>query len=317
MNNRPKSIIRVESWVPARLFLFINLITSILVVLSGAAVSLDHPVGSCQTAILIGTFALALGLVVPVRKLVVDWRACLAVAIGLAAVLYLLWPAISSGAMTSIFPDASNYLAFGQYLFRYPRSLAHGLSPIDQYASFFSDTRFATPSILGIIANFLHWNPGLALIPFSAIALFNIFAGFATLARQLGCDAHTAVLAGVFSVVFGWVPDMYAVGSLDNLLFVALLPFLLVRLWLVLTGAANIRSALACGVTWAAAFYTYPEGLAIAGVTFLPVFVSVLIRALRRKSALIGLQPPEKCNHTDATLFTCFPLVSRTATGCG
>ena len=289
MNNRPKLIIRVESWVPSRLFLFINLITSILIVLSGAAVSLRHAVGSCQTAILIGTFALALGLVVPFRKLVVDWRACLAVAIGMVAVLSLLWPAISSGAMTSIFPDASNYMAFAQYLFRYPRSLAHGLSPIDQYASFFSDSRFATPALLGIIANLLHWNSGLALIPFSAFALLNIFGGFTTLARQLGCGPPTAVLAGVFSVVFGWVPDMYAVGSLDNLLFVALLPFILVRLWLILTGAANMRSAVACGVCWAAAFYTYPEGLAIAGVTFLPVFVSVLIRASRRKWPLFRL----------------------------
>jgi hypothetical protein len=289
MNNRPKSIIRVQSWAPTRLFLFVNLITSILIVLSAGAVSLGYSIGSCLGVIFIGTFALGLGLAVPIPKLIVDWRACLAVAIGMAATLYLLWPAILSGSMTSIFPDASNYVAFAQYLFRYPRSLAHGLSPIYQYASIFSHSRFATAALLGIIANFLHGDAGLALIPFSAVASFNIFAGFATLARQLGCAPFTAVLTGVFSVVCGWVPDMYAVGSLDNLLFVALLPFLLVRLPLTLTETANSRSAVACGICCAAAFYTYPEGLAIAGVTFFPLFVTVLIRALLNKSALIRL----------------------------
>jgi hypothetical protein len=286
MKRRRKLNIQLESWNPARLFLFVNLITAILIVLAAGSASLRYPIGSCSPAILIGTFLVTLTLAIPFRKITIDRRACLGVATGLGAVLCFLWPAISLGSMTSIFPDASNYVAFAQYLFKYPRGSDHGLSPVDQYATVFADSRFATSAVLGIVAEFLHGDAGLALIPFCAILLFNVFGGVTTLARHMGCARGTAVLAGVFSVVGGWVPDMYFVGSLDNLFFVSLLPFILVRLRMLMIGTASTKSALAFGACSAAAFYTYPEGLVIAGGIFLPVFVSTLIRVVRSTSAL-------------------------------
>lgn len=284
MRLRSDLYIRLTKWNPTRLFLFINLVTTTLIIFSAGAAALRRPIGTCSVAIVLGTLVVTLAFLLPFRRVIVSWVAVVGFAIGIVTTFYALWPAISQKAMISIFPDASNYVAFSQYLFRYPAGTEGGLSPIDQYASCFSESRFATPAVLGVIARFLGGDPGLALIPFAGLLLLNVFAGFATLARHYRCSVPTSIAAGVFGVLVGWVPDMLCLGSLDNLLFVALFPFLLVRMSLVFFGTKNIMSKLALAINSAAVFYTYPEGLAIAGAMFAPFFCGILARAWRQKS---------------------------------
>jgi hypothetical protein len=185
--------------------------------------------------------------------------------------------------------DTANYVSLAQYYFRYADGTDGGLSPIDQYASIYSGTRFASPAILGIFAQFSGADFGLALLPFSGLLLMNVFAGFTILARNLRCYAPISIAAGVFAVLLGWVPNILYAGSLDNLLFLALLPFLIVRLSLIPSGTTNVRSILALGVCGAAAVYAYPEGIALGMVIFLPVFLGILRLSGRRRFGYMKL----------------------------
>jgi hypothetical protein len=273
---------RVDDLHPTRLFLFINIVTAILVVLSSGAVSLHYPIHSSFKAILIGTLVGSLILTIPFRRVIFGWRTLVVAIVGAGSILYLVWPAIYLRAVPSIISEASNYVAFAQYLTRYPEGTQGGLAPIDEYAAGLSGTRFASPAALGVIACFFKSDPGLALVPFCSLLLANIFAGFATLARLFRCSGAMSIVVGAFGVLAGWVPNMFYVGSLDNLLFVALLPFVLVRSRLIVLEGTEVRSILSLAICGAAAFYSYPEGVAIAGIMFAPVLLRLGWVAFRR-----------------------------------
>jgi len=284
---RPKLNITLQSWLPTRIFLFINFVTASLVVLSAGAVSLHYPIGSSFNGILVGTLVCSVALIVPFRRLIVGWR--LMIALAIVAVLSIVWPSLSFWGVARTSTDTGNYVTLAQYYLRYPDGTDSGLSPIDQYASTFSGERFASLSVLGIFTRFLNGDAGLALVPFSGFLLVNVFAGFATLVRYLRCRAPISLLAGIFAVFLGWVPNMLYAGSLDNAFFIALLPFFLVRLSLMLWGRINVRSILGLGVCGAAVVYTYPEGLALSTIIFAPVFLRVLQLAGCRRFGYIKL----------------------------
>ena len=276
-------VIRLDRLHQARLLLYLNLVTAMLVVLAAAVVATNHPIGSFLPGIVIGVGIGSLLFAIPFWRLRWGWQAIIGFVIGICAVLSVIWPAISSKTIVSTSADASNYVAFAQYLLRYPEGTAGGLAPIDQYASYFSGTRFATPGLLALLTSFSDGNPGLALVPLTILLLINVFGGFALLARFLGCSVPLSIVAGVFAVLTGWVPNMVFVGSFDNLLFVALFPFFLVRLRLLTLPGTRPRSILAAGVCGAAVFYTYPEGFAIAAIIFAPVFAGLLLSCWRER----------------------------------
>ena len=289
MSIRSPRNFQLDSWHPARLFLFINLVTCILTVASAGLVSGHRPIGPNLSAIFFATVLGSLAFAIPLRTVRVGYRVVAVVAIGAGAVLYVYWPAISTGATITTSGDASNYAAFAQYLFRYARDTVGNLAPIDQYASFFSDTRFATPSVLSVFTWFCNSDPGFALGPFIALLLVNIFAGFTLLARQVSCTIPTSLLVGASVLLLGWVPNMIYLGSLDNLFFLAVLPFVLVRLHLMLVGGTKVRSILAFAITLAALFYDYPEGVLMASAIFLPVVIAVAIHAWKKREILTRL----------------------------
>src|SRR6202011_4261325 len=96
---------------------------------------------------------------------IVGWR--LMIVLGIGAILSIVWTSISMRGVARYSADTANYVSLAQYYFRYADGTDGGLSPIDQYASIFSGTRFASPAILGIFAQFLGADFGLALLPFS------------------------------------------------------------------------------------------------------------------------------------------------------
>jgi hypothetical protein len=287
MKRRTKPNITLQSWLPTRILLFINFVTASLVVFAAGAASLRYPIGLSFNGILIGTLVCSVAIIVPFRRLIVGWQ--LMIVLAIVAILSIVWPSLSFWGVARTSTDTGNYVTLAQYYLRYPDGTDSGLSPIDQYASSFSGTRFATPAILGIFAQFWNGDAGSALVPFSGFLLVNVFAGFTTLARYLRCRLPISLLAGVFAVFLGWVPNMLYAGSLDNLLFMALVPFLLVRLFLVLSGRINVRSILGLGVCGAAVVYTYPEGLALSTIVFAPVFMRVLQLAGRRRFGYLKL----------------------------
>jgi hypothetical protein len=277
-------VIRLDSVHQARLLLYLNLVTAILVVFCASIVATRHPIGPSLPVILVGVGICSLLFAVPFWRLRRGWQAIVLFVIGVSAVLFVVWPAISSKTIVSTSGDSSNYVAFAQYLVRYPEGTAGGLAPIDQYASYFSGTRFATPALLAVLTQFSNGDPGLALVPLTILFLINVFAGFTLLARFLGCSVPLSIIVGVIALLTGWVPNMVFAGSFDNLLFVALFPFFLVRLQLLTLPGTRVRSILAAGICGAAVFYTYPEGLALAAIIFAPVLAGLLLRCWREKS---------------------------------
>jgi hypothetical protein len=185
---------QLDGWHPARVFLFLNLVTAILTVFSASVVSAHRPNESHWLGILVGTLIGGLFFAIPLRTLRVGYRIIAVTAIGMAAVLYRFWPAISSRATITTSEDVSNYVAFAQYLFRYARGTAGYLPPIDQYTSYFSNTRFATASVLSVFTPFCSGDLALALGPLIALLLINAFAGFTTAARYLSCSTSMSLL---------------------------------------------------------------------------------------------------------------------------
>src|ERR1700730_238374 len=280
---------QLDSWHPARAFLFLNLVTATLTVLSAGVVSAHSPIGPYWLGILVATLIGVLFFAIPLRTLRVGYRVGAVMAIGMGAVLHRLWPVISLRAAITASGDVSNYVAFAQYLFRYARGTAGNLPPIDQYISYFSDTRFATASVLSVFTSFCNGDFALGLGPLIALLLINAFAGFTALARQLSCSTSMSLLVGISALLLGWIPNMIYVGSLDNLFFLALFPFVLVRLQLIFRGGTDIRSSFALGITIAAAIYAYPEGVLIAAAIFLPLLIALSARAWRRGEVLIRM----------------------------
>jgi hypothetical protein len=270
------------NWIPQRFFLSVQLVSSCLVVFGAVTVAVGLPVGPYSKIIwavtgLILVFSIS-------RRITVGWRALMGLGIALLAALVVVWPFLTARAMTSVFPDASNYVAFAQHCLRYPRSAIDGLAPIDQFALVFADSRFGTPALLSLLAEPFHDDCGLALIPFTALVIFQIFGGFALLARQFGCSSKLALIAGFAGAVYGWVSDLVCAGSLDNLLFLAIFPFCLVRLRLLRANNGSFRSLFGCSITFAASFYAYPEGLLVSGVIWLPILLRDAARLAKRSA---------------------------------
>jgi hypothetical protein len=87
----------------------------------------------------------------------------------------------------------------------------------------------------------------------------------------------------LYAVIGGWAPNALNIGGLDNLLFLSLFPFLVVRLELYRNKSWSTSLGLA--VVASSVFYAYPDGVAIAGVMFLPFFCESLWSGMYRRRA--------------------------------
>ena len=179
--------------------------------------------------------------------------------------------------------DTFMYSAFGQYLVDHHRGFAFGLSPIDQYAMGQSETRFGTASVLGFFSVLFHSSTAAVLPVYVSIVLANIFSGFALLSRRFGCNRLLSLAAGLYAVIGGWAPNALNIGGLDNLLFLSLFPFLVVRLELYWVGDKSWSTSLDLAILASSVLYAYPDGLALAGVMFLPFFFKTLWSGMHRR----------------------------------
>jgi hypothetical protein len=213
----------------------------------------------------------------------INLKALLTLLLGISCAGFLLWPSLTSRAFVSVTGDTFFYGAFGQYLTDHHRGIEFGLSPVDQYATYLSETRFGTASVLGLFAVLFHSSAAAILPLYVFIILVNIFSGFVLLSRRFGCDRWFSVAAGSFAVVGGWTPNALNIGGLDNLLFLSLFPCLIVRLELYRFGFKTWPTSLSLAALAAAVFYSYPEGLTIGGAIFLPLFCKSLWCGIYRR----------------------------------
>jgi hypothetical protein len=203
--------------------------------------------------------------------------------VGVFSAALLVSPSFTRGAFVSVTGDTFLYSAFGQYLTDHHRGINFGLPPIDQYATLQSETRFGTASILGFLSILFHSSTAAVLPVYIFVALVHIFSGFVLVSRQFGCNRLFSLAAGLFSVIGGWTPNALNIAGLDNLLFLSLFPFLVVRLEMYRFGSKTLPTSLAIVILSAGLFYVYPEGLAIAGVIFLPFFCDSLWSGMYRQ----------------------------------
>ena len=188
--------------------------------------------------------------------------------LGLASTGFLLGPCLVRAAFVSVTGDTFMYSAFGQYLVDHHRGFEFGLPPVDQYAVTQSETRFGTAPVLGFFSVLFHSSAAAVLPIYIFIVLANIFSGFVLLSRRFGCNRLLSLAAGLYAVIGGWAPNALNIGGLDNLLFLSLFPFLVVRLELYRFGSKSWPASLVLAVLASSLFYAYPDGLAIAGVMF-------------------------------------------------
>jgi hypothetical protein len=210
-------------------------------------------------------------------------KTLLILALGVASTGFPLWHCLTRGAFISVAGDTFLYTTFGQFLVDHHRGLVFGLSPIDQFGALMSETRFCTASVLSFLAVLFHSSTAAALRIFALIVLVNIFSGFVLLSRRFGCNRLFSLGAGFLAVIGGWTPNALHLGALDNLLFLSLFPFLVVRLELYRFGSKSWSTSLGLTILAASVFYAYPEGLAIAGVIFLAFFCQSLWFGMYRR----------------------------------
>ena len=273
--------------IPSRLILLGNLLWCALTVLSAGCAGCRIPIGVGYPWILAGIIVLTVASFFPGKRVRFRFASLLSVALFAILILRLLWPYLFQKLFVSNYPDTWSYCAFAEYLARFPRGTEGGLQPLYQYASHASETRFGTSAILAFFGTFFQTDAAHLLGVYALLLFSNVFWGVALVLRLLHLKPWLTLCAGAFSILSGLIPDTLIVGSLDNLLFLSIAPHLLVRVILFARSKSTIRSIGGMAVTSAAAFYAYPEGVALFGVIFLPFLFRTIWRAWRRGRFLI------------------------------
>lgn len=272
-----------RGWFPSRVALGLNLVTSLLVVMSAASVASFIPVE--RVAPLIGAIVLSVSGGLLWREIKSGKFACLklvALAPIFLAVLTLLAPAWQEKAFVSLGHDAWAYSALGQYVLKHSRATGAGLSIVDQWAHGLKSTRFGTAGLLGLFACWFNTDTCRSTLPFAILVLAQLGSGFALFTRLAGASRLAAIGAGIYASLFGWVPEIVKFGNFDQLLFLSFLPFLLVRFRLLLNARSHSLGVLGFSFCLAAMAYCYPEGIALAAIVFLPL-VAVNLAKYRRE----------------------------------
>jgi hypothetical protein len=206
-------------------------------------------------------------------------------------------------------PDGWSYVAYGQYVWDYPRGTEGGLAPLYQYASTLSSTRNIASAQLGALS--LLDEPGEVQTGFGllqAVGLAAYAAAAAAFALCAGLGPETLAVTVTVTVMSGWILNVLWANNLDNLLALAYVPALAVlSAW-----PRPDRPGWWLGSAWLAAglLHTYPE----LGVPILPCAAIVAlvssIRARDNRTAahgrskwivpgfavvfLVGLMPPAR-----------------------
>lgn len=170
----------------------------------------------------------------------------------------------------SIAPDGWSYVAYGQYLWEYPRGTRGGLAPLYQYAAHLSGTRYIAPAMLGFFSPLVRAGDTQAVSSlFQAWTLFSMACAVALFWLAQKQTAWMVMTATVLSTGAGWIANVIWANNFDNELALVYMP--------ALAGVARLCEArywrwwLMLGSLVAGVVYSYPELalVSIAGAVLL------------------------------------------------
>jgi hypothetical protein len=199
----------------------------------------------------------------------------------LLTAVIVLWGCLFGGEFTSVYPDPWAYSVAGNY---FSDPSADPESIVNQFGKSLIGARYATYSLLAIFAKLSGTDTCRASSIWALLTLFHVGLGTVVMSRVLGASRWFSFLAGIFITAIGWAPEVIKIGNWDQVLFMGFLPFLITKLKLTRFRSVSHARLASLGLTLAAAFCTYPEGAAIAGVLFLPtVAIAIFWRSPRWK----------------------------------
>jgi hypothetical protein len=164
----------------------------------------------------------------------------------------------------SILPDGWSYIAYGQYLWKYPRGMDGGLAPLYQYAAHLSQTRFTASALLGLLSPlYSSGDTQAASGLFLAWGLFTFAASCAFFGRAFGLSAMQLAAYLILTIVAGWIYNLLWANNYDNLLALAFFPALIGALAVLSPQSWAWRVVV--GLLGAGLLYAYPE-LAVVSI---------------------------------------------------
>ena len=271
-----------RQWVPARSWFLFNTWFSLLVICVSASATLHVPISRSAWPILIS--CCGLGIVVAIqsrraeRNRAFPWRLILTSLLILGAVVTVLWGSLIKGEFVSVFPDPWAYTAFATYVQNPVAAIGAGLQPILSYGRVLMGTRYGTAGLLAFFAETSGTDPCRSAGIYAFLVLVQTGLGLTLLARIFGVGRILSLCTGLFGVSIGWAPEILKVGNWDQILFLSFLPFILLRIRFATFQTSRRLGILALGLCLGAALFSYPEGVAMSGVIYLPLLVFRLLR---------------------------------------
>ena len=187
------------------------------------------------------------------------------------AVFLVLRASLFQGQFVSVNADPFGYSALAAYLQNPARLVDDGTQPILRFGANLMGTRYGTPSLLGLFSALTGTDTCRSANLFAFFVLLQSGFGFTLLARVYGAGPILSLCAGLYGLAIGWVPEILKVGNWDQALFLSFLPFIILRIHLVLFPTSRWRSIVTLGLCLGAGAFAYPEGIALSGVIYLPL----------------------------------------------
>jgi hypothetical protein len=201
--------------------------------------------------------------------------------------------------------DGWSYVAFGQYLWEFPRATEGGLAPLYQYASHLSHTRFVASTALALLSPLA--SPGdtqavsgllRALSIFTLAVTCAAFAHVKRLPLRLAC-AYVGLAA-----ISGWTIAVVWANNYDQQFALPYSPALATLA--VLLPAWTLSSAVLAGILAAGALHTYPE------LSMLPLGIATLLGV----EAMLARRAWRALRYVPVTLLTMAVLLGPYARDC-
>jgi hypothetical protein len=269
-------------WYPTRIWLLFNTWFSLVVICVSAGATLQVPIGKAAWPVLIFCCGLVIVLVSksPRRRQIgfCGRRLILTSLLIVAAVFLVLWPSLFQGQFVSVNADPFGYSALAAYLQNPARVVKDGSQPILSFGANLMGTRYGTSSLLALFSAVTGSDTCRSANLFAFFLLLQSGFGFTLLARLYGVGPILSLCAGLYGLAIGWVPEILKIGNWDQVLFLSFLPFIVLRLRLLMFPTSRWHSIVAFGLCLGAGAFAYPEGAALSAVIYLPLFLWRLAR---------------------------------------
>lgn len=172
--------------------------------------------------------------------------------------------------------DGWSYVAYGQYLWQWPKGTEGSLAPLYQYAAHLSRTRFVASGLLGVFSPIAgrRGDTQAAVGCFVAWTLFIFGASCAAYGTDRLARRRWLAALCALAVSSRWVYGAIQVHNYDNLIAISFLPLAMAVIRRI--AGPDWRSSVTLGAILAAAIYGYPE---LAAFVAIGAALAVLVRA--------------------------------------